>query len=145
MLTTNSPVNLKASMQQQLASLPFPDPVIGRLDYLAAFGHFSQPETRLIMTEILNKLVMTWQTGKGLSKLVQLEHRRSSIFDEDVIQGALDRSKRLIQSLGVRAMLRAAEDMVYEVILDNIDEDPGADRLDLTVDQVRDLLKGQSC
>lgn len=96
------------------------------------------------MTEILDRIVMNWQTGKELTKLARLEHLRSSIFDEDVVQGALDRSQHQVDSIGVRAMVRAAQAMVDQAVIDNIDEDPGADRLALTFDSLTEILRGES-
>ena len=47
------------------------------------------------MMQWLDELAMTWQTGKGLSQLVQAHHLRRITYQSDLVKGGLERCKIL--------------------------------------------------
>ncbi|KAK9827055.1 hypothetical protein WJX74_004874 [Apatococcus lobatus] len=114
-------------------------------EHQAALGVVVLDEFEKLEQEAQEGFLKAFVTGKGLSNRVRLKSKeRSIVYDDEVIKGVLARSGCLIKALGVRAMMHAAEDMLSEVVMDNIDKDPEATALRLTFNGLTDLLKEDS-
>ncbi len=141
-LTTNCRVNLAATPTQQLQALPFGNPLKGRISHLAAFSPFTPREKGLVMMQCLDKRIMSWQNGKGLSRMVQPHHYHWITYGPELVEGCLERCKILVDSQGVRAMQRVVdvEATITKAVCTAIDEAPEERAIFIAYDKDADVV-----